>query len=236
MPSGIRFRATTTMISTRTSIAIASVITLAAIAVFAETYVRAVVYDPDIGIQAPSATVAHAAEADDPPANRTEASDKKASATKAPPVSPTEPSRLLIPGLHIDAAVQKTGITSKGDIGTPTNFIDAAWYMYGVAPGQPGTAIIDGHVDNGLALAGVFKHLSDIAEGDDVYVVTNGGSQLHFKVVSIAHYDYQDVPAGAIFRDTDRALLEIITCGGVWVPKDKTYNERLVVTAALVKP
>jgi LPXTG-site transpeptidase (sortase) family protein len=143
------------------------------------------------------------------------------------------PMTLSIPVLGIHAAVQQTGITKSGAMGTPTNFTDVAWYKYGPAPGQVGSAVIDGHVDNGLSLAGVFKHLGDIKVGDDLYVTTKSGQELHFGVTDIEVYPYKDTPNDLIFNRTDKVRLNLITCQGTWVKGDKTYDERLVVFAEL---
>lgn len=143
------------------------------------------------------------------------------------------PARLRVPALGIDANVQQTGLTAAGAMGTPTNFTDVAWYKYGPVPGQNGDAVIDGHVDNGLSLAGVFKHLGDIKVGDDIYVDTKDGRTLHFVVNDIEIYPYQSVPTALIFDQTDRPRLNLITCDGTWVKGGKTYNERLVVFAEL---
>ena len=144
------------------------------------------------------------------------------------------PDRLIIPALKIDASVQQTGVKADGSMGTPSNFTDVAWYKYGPIPGQVGSAVIDGHVDNGLALAGVFKHLADIKVGDDVYVQQKDGSKLHFVVIEIEIYPYKDAPPQKIFGQNDMARLNLITCDGTWVKNDKTYDERLVVFTKLV--
>jgi sortase (surface protein transpeptidase) len=153
-----------------------------------------------------------------------------------PPAPSTDPSRLSIPALSINAHVQYVGINAKGNIGTPNNFTDVAWYSYGVVPGATGTAVIDGHVDNGLGLAGIFKHLSNIQIGDEVDVITNGGTKMSFVVTTIQTYDYQNVPAQAIFGTSSASrFLNLITCDGAWVQGGDTYNERLIVTARLVQ-
>jgi sortase A len=143
------------------------------------------------------------------------------------------PDRLLIPALNIDANVQQTGVNSKGNMGVPTNFTDVAWYKLGTVPGQLGSAVIDGHVDNGLALAGVFKHLSDIKVGDDVYIKTKTGRSLHFVVQDIVIYPYKDVPLDKLFTRSDDAHLNLVTCDGAWVKNEKTYDQRLVVYTVL---
>jgi len=145
-----------------------------------------------------------------------------------------QPARLSIPSLGIDASVQQTGINAKGNMGVPTNFTDVAWYKYGTVPGYDGSAVIDGHVDNGLALAGVFKHLDEIKTGDDVFVTTKGGDKLHFVVTDVEDYPYNDVPLSQVFSKSDGARLNLITCDGGWVSSGKTYDHRLVVYTELV--
>lgn len=147
----------------------------------------------------------------------------------------SDPTRLVIPALNISANVQYVGVNAQGNMRAPDNFTDVAWYDPGVVPGQLGSAVIDGHVDNGLGLDGVFKHLQDIAIGNDVYVVDKNGVQLHFKVVDIETYPYENTPANTIFGRTDTARLNLITCEGVWVPSGDTYDHRLVVYTELQK-
>ncbi len=152
------------------------------------------------------------------------------------PTSPTfsEPSRLSIPSIGVDAKVQHVGLTASRAMGIPTNFTDVAWYKYGPIPGEKGSAVIDGHVDNGLALSGVFKKLNQVQEGDDIYVTDEKGNEAHFKVTDIKMYPYDNAPAEEIFGKTDKKLLRLITCDGKWVKAARTYDMRLVVTAALV--
>lgn len=179
--------------------------------VFITTLVHAVYYSPDSEIQLPASI---------------------ASSTPSAPFA-AKPARLEIPSLNIDAHVQFAGINAKGDMMAPNNFTDVAWYKYGPVPGQIGSAVIDGHVDNGLALAGVFKHLGDIKAGDDVYVVDQNGAKLHFVVTDVKAYPYTAAPADEIFGRTDAARLNLITCAGTWVAGQRTYNERLVVYTKL---
>jgi sortase A len=143
------------------------------------------------------------------------------------------PARLQIPSLDIDAKVQDVGINSKGNMGVPNNFTDVGWYKYGVVPGGPGSAVMAGHVDNGLSLPGVFKNLKDLKAGDDVYVERNDGTKLHFVVTGTRSYPYDDVPTEILFNPSGSVRLNLITCTGSWVKTDKTYDQRLVVFTRL---
>ena len=144
------------------------------------------------------------------------------------------PARLTIPSLGINTHIQYVGENAQGNMRAPDNFTDVAWYEYGTVPGDVGSAVIDGHVDNGLGLDGVFKHLSDIIVGADVYIETNGGTMLHFKVSDIEVYPYQNVPTAALFTQHDAAHLNLITCDGTWVAGGDTYDHRIVIYTRLV--
>ncbi len=143
------------------------------------------------------------------------------------------PARLRVPALGINAHVQETGRTASGAMGTPTVFADVAWYKYGPVPGQLGSAVIDGHVDNGLALAGVFAHLPKTQVGDELFVDTKDGRALRFVVTAVVSYPYDAVPTELIFNRADKPRLNLITCEGAWIPNKKTYDGRLVVFAEL---
>lgn len=138
------------------------------------------------------------------------------------------PKRIFIPELNIDAEIKEVGITEKGNIASPRNFSDAGWYKYGPLPGEEGTAVIDGHVDNGLALPGVFRNLDKLKIGDSVYIETSDNKTLRFVVNQIDIYDYQ---AKTPFKENGDPKLILITCTGDFQPEVRTHNRRLVVTA-----
>lgn len=176
-----------------------------------------------------SATLAHALL--DSPAGEVTATNTpgKISSTTHKNVPGDFPVRLIVPSLHIDANVQYVGITSHGTMSVPNNFTDVGWYKYGPLPGSPGSAVMAGHVDNALALPGVFKHLEDIEVGADVYIVEKNGDKLHFVVDDIQTYGASDAPTGRIFENVGPPRLNLITCEGDWVQSQHQYDHRLVV-------
>jgi sortase (surface protein transpeptidase) len=144
----------------------------------------------------------------------------------------TLPVRLLIPDLHINTLIQQVGRNAEENMRAPTNFTNVAWYEGGPQPGAEGSAVIAGHLDNALGLNGVFKHLSGLQVGQSVEIQTVAGGILNFRVVDIEEYPYTQVP-GELFTKTGGAYLNLITCAGVWLPQEKTYDHRLVVYTAL---
>lgn len=145
----------------------------------------------------------------------------------------TDPIRLAIPTLSIDAPVEFVGLTLRGTMGAPSVYAHAGWYGYGTTPGHLGSAVIDGHVDDGFGSAGVFARLRDVRIGDDVYVTTREKERLHFVVTGIETYPYDGAPTELIFSRTDKARLNLITCEGRWNREGNTYAERLVVFTEL---
>lgn len=144
------------------------------------------------------------------------------------------PIHLLIPAIGVNAKIQNVGVTRSGRMAVPNSFSDTGWYKYGPVPGQQGSAVIAGHVDDGLAFPGVFKNLNGLRVGDDIYVTLKSGTTLHFVVTGSEAYS-KDATTGDIFSDSSGTLLKLITCTGTWLPDQETHDQRLVVTAKLQK-
>ncbi len=178
------------------------------IGTFGATMVRAFLYSPDTEIDVPLGN-------------------------EIPHSLSSVPERLVIPTLSLDAAVQQVGINTKGAMATPSNFTDVGWYKHGPAPGESGSAVIAGHVNNGLGLSGVFENLNKIQAGDDVYIVRADGTRVHFIVTGTKSYPYDDAPEEIIFNPAGSVRLNLITCEGKWLREDKTYDQRFVVFTKL---
>lgn len=144
----------------------------------------------------------------------------------------TGPLGLRVPSLGIDANVQHVGVGKSGNMAVPTNYSDVGWYRAGSKPGQAGNAVMDGHVDNGFGLAGVFTKLDTIKPGAEV-LVDYASSTVRFVVTRIESYDKDTVPTKEIFSITGPPGLVLITCEGDWLESQKTYERRLVVYAKL---
>jgi LPXTG-site transpeptidase (sortase) family protein len=143
-----------------------------------------------------------------------------------------KPARLLIPKIALDAKIESRGLDAKRNLDTPADPNDAAWYDLGPAPGQPGNAILNGHVDWWTGDA-VFTHLGRMRPGDTVEVVRGDGQVVTFRVTSL-----QRVAANAripsLFSPSADSTLTLITCMGVWNPITLTDSQRLIVSAAFV--
>jgi hypothetical protein len=150
---------------------------------------------------------------------------------------PWQPAKLSIPAIHVDAAVMNVGKTAQGLMDAPvSNAINSPywthvfWYEPGAAPGQPGNAVIAGHVDRVGGDPAVFWYLRELAPGNDVYITTVQGQKLHFVVDRAVSYPAtapsSDV-MNAVFGPSSAHHLNLITCSGVWTGHG--YDQRLVV-------
>lgn len=146
-----------------------------------------------------------------------------------PAAAAAEPARLLIPSIALNAPVINVGLTSNGDMAVPPgNTGEVGWYAAGTVPGQAGSAVMDAHV------FAAFKNLHDLKVGSDLYVLTETGATLHFKVTEMDDYPLAEVPAQRLFNTADGKYLNLITCAGSFVPSQNTYDHRLVVYSVLV--
>jgi sortase (surface protein transpeptidase) len=150
------------------------------------------------------------------------------------PIAPSIPKRLIIPTAKVNARVVGVTVTDEGNLDVPPNLVEVGWYSPGTIPGDVGSAVLDGHVDNGAFTDGVFKHLRDVKLGDEISVVGENGQTIKFVVTESNVYQTDSFPAESVFHKYDGATIKIITCHGKWMPARKTYDQRLVVTATRI--
>lgn len=144
------------------------------------------------------------------------------------------PVRLEVSSVGINAKVESVGTDGNGAMKTPSSFSTVAWYSKGSKPGEPGNAVIAGHVNNALTKAGVFEYLSSVSVGDIVTVTDESGRQLRYAVRDIEEYPTDDAPTDIIFARSGPSQLALITCAGDWDAKAHSFNQRLVVFAELL--
>jgi LPXTG-site transpeptidase (sortase) family protein len=141
------------------------------------------------------------------------------------------PVRIKIPRMGVNAAVVKVGLAKDGSMDVPKRPKDAAWYMLGPKPGEVGSAVIAGHVDWLYGAKGSFERLKNLKPGDKIAVQDDKGATVTFVVREARNYDAA-ADATAVFVSKDgKAHLNLITCGGKWDKRARTYSKRLVVFA-----
>ncbi|MFD8001001.1 class F sortase [Streptomyces mirabilis] len=147
----------------------------------------------------------------------------------------SEPTRLLIPKIDVDAPFTELAVDAAGKLQPPTaddtNLV--GWYAKGVSPGEPGAAIIAGHVDTTTSAA-VFADLRELEQGDQFTVKRADGREATFVVDSADTFAKDDFPDKRVYADTRDAEVRLITCAGDYDHSAKDYTENLVVFAHLV--
>ncbi len=145
-------------------------------------------------------------------------------------VDPT-PVRLVIAAINVDATIEARGLDTNRNLATPSDFRDVAWYNLGPKPGDPGNAVMNGHV-NWWTGDAVFTHLSQLRTGDEVRVVRADGGVVVFTVTGEQIVDAK-ARVASLFASGTQPTLTLITCSGVWNPLVQSDTQRLLVSAAL---
>lgn len=152
-------------------------------------------------------------------------------AARALPHSP--PDRIRIPSIHVNAPLMGLGLTPQGSLDVPPAAKKnlAGWYEAGTTPGETGTAIVAGHVDNAEGPA-VFYDLGALKKGSRIDVERRDSSTAVFTVDAIEVYDADDFPDQKVYGASHRPELRVITCGGGY-SKATGYQGNVVVFAHL---
>ncbi|GAA3497962.1 class F sortase [Streptomyces prasinosporus] len=173
----------------------------------------------------PSAAQAHAGVDD--------RSGGRATVSAVPALPPSPPDRVRIPAIGVDAPLTGLGLTKAGSLEVPPadrkNL--AGWYEAGATPGETGTAVIAGHVDNADGPA-VFYSLGALRKGSAIEVDRRDGGVAVFTVHAVEVYDARDFPDARVYGAASRPELRVITCGGDY-SRTTGYQGNVVVYAHL---
>ncbi|MFE9462722.1 class F sortase [Streptomyces virginiae] len=183
---------------------------------------------------------------DDGPPQPTAASAVAVTADQLPANPPTPPAdmellehssvqRIRIPTISVDAPVMTVGLDAEGwiDAPPPQERNLAGWYLNGISPGQRGSAVIVGHVDNAQGPA-VFYGLGSVKPGNRIEVERYDGRTAVFEVYGVEVFSKEAFPGSRVYGDTGHAELRVITCGGGY-SKARGYDGNVVVFARMVE-
>jgi len=170
------------------------------------------------------------ARSQDHPANGVDAARgfRSARGYRATPV----PVRVDIPRIGVSSALIELGRDADGAVEVPEPFGVAGWYAPGTRPGDPGSAVILGHVDSKRGPA-VFYRLRELRRGDEVRVGRADGSVLRFVVERTEQFDKQRFPTDDVYYPTLTPELRLVTCGGLFDHSIGHDRSNIIVFAAL---
>jgi sortase (surface protein transpeptidase) len=187
---------------------------------------------PSLATATGEATLAPAAETDwvGIPVRQRPAQPEGAPGTVAS--RPTSPAAVEIPSIGVRSELTRLGLDETGAMEAPSNFDTAGWFSLGPEPGQPGPAVIAGHVDSRDGPA-VFYRLHELAAGDEVIVHRVDGTEIRFTVTAARSHPKTAFPTEAVYGPVPGSELRLITCGGEFDTSRRQYRENVVVYAVV---
>lgn len=170
----------------------------------------------------------------DPSVDETPIPDHEVNSYKVPA---THPRYISIPALGMGKArVMSVGLTKLNAIDTPLNINDTGWYNKSATPGQGyGQVVIDGH-NGGISRDGVFVNLDRLKDGDEIIVERGDGKKITYEVaknvtMSLAETSKTGMKELVNPYEQGKEGLGLITCAGKWIPRDKVFDQRILVWA-----
>jgi hypothetical protein len=147
------------------------------------------------------------------------------------------PVRLQIPSIGVDTGLQRLGRDGHGAVEVPKGphqWDTAGWYAGegGTRPGDPGSAVLLGHVDSASGPA-VFYRLRELRPGDQVEVVRADRTVVRFTVDGVEQYPKSRFPTDDVYYPTLTPKLRLVTCGGSFDPMIHHYRSNVIVFASL---
>lgn len=143
------------------------------------------------------------------------------------------PVSLSVPAIGLTVSLSTLGLNPDGSVQVPTTIAQPGWFRLGPTPGQIGSAVILGHVDNSSG-PGVFFYLRTLVAGDRVLVDLADGDVAQFAVDSVLQYPKQQFPAQRVYASHGSSTLQLVTCGGVFDHQTGSYLSNVVVYTSLV--
>ena len=151
-----------------------------------------------------------------------------------PPVatSAPRPTALDIPAIGVKTRLIRLGLTAAGTLQVPGSAAVAGWYTGSPRPGEPGAAVIAGHIDSDRG-PGVFYRLAELKPGNLVYVQRGRGRLAVFKVTAVRTFLKSKFPTAAVYGPVPDSQLRLITCGGTFDPATGHYLSNVIAFASL---
>ena len=166
-----------------------------------------------------------------PPPEQPEPVEGADAAVAAP--APGRPRTVRLAAIGVEAPVIDLGLDEHGALEVPDDFSPAGWWSGGTRPGDAGPAVIVGHIDSYTGPA-IFYRLAELVAGDRVSVTDERGRTAVFEVVRSERYDKDEFPTELVYGPTDGPELRLVTCGGDFDHRARSYLANHVVFARLV--
>ncbi|OLT22925.1 hypothetical protein BJF78_32670 [Pseudonocardia sp. CNS-139] len=147
-------------------------------------------------------------------------------------VQVANPVRVRVPAIAVDAAIVPLEVDARGVLPPPATNEETGWWRAGPEPGEPGPAVIVGHVDSRQGPA-VFFRLRQLVAGDLIHVDRTDGTTVTFVVEGVERFGKTAFPTDAVYGPTPDSRLRLVTCGGRFDRSSRHYVDNVVVFARL---
>ena len=138
------------------------------------------------------------------------------------------PVRIDIAAITVSAPIDAAGQNRDGTLEVPTDFARTSYYTGRPLPGNPGPAIIIGHVDGRRGPA-VFHRLRELSPGTEVRIHRADGSVITFVVERSKQVPKNAFPTDEVYGPTPDPTLRLITCGGSFDRRTGHYRDNTIV-------
>lgn len=152
-----------------------------------------------------------------------------------PPGPQAAPVAIDIPSIEVRSDLVPLDVDATGMLEAPSDFAKAGWWTAGPAPGADGAAVVVGHLDSHSGPA-IFFRVPTMKPGDAIEIRRADGSTASFVVDDVQQYSKDTLPAGRIYGPTTAPELRLITCGGEFDRRTRSYDDNIVVFAHQVTP
>jgi len=151
--------------------------------------------------------------------------------------APASPSIVSLPTIQTRSELMELGLLPDGTLEVPpaSPGSPAGWYTGSPSPGEPGPAILLGHVNATDGGPGVFARLRSLIPGDQITVETEDGTESVFTVVRGEQYAKDNFPTEEVYGNTSGPELRLITCDG-FNSTTGLWQDNYVVYAVLADP
>ncbi len=180
---------------------------------------------------APAAAAGTPARAEAPKPRRTGRPRAVDPAPARAPAPAADPVRLRVPSIGVDTDLLDLALDADGALEVPEDPDRAGWFAGGTAPGDPGAAVLAGHVDS-MDGPAVFYLLSALRPGAEVLVDREDGTTATFRVDRVVRYPKDELPTADVYAATGTAL-RLVTCGGVFDDDSGHYRDNVVAYATV---
>lgn len=141
---------------------------------------------------------------------------------------PAPPERISIPAAKVNTIVDQVGTRRNGTIRVP-GIGRAGWYEGGPRPGEPGRAVVIGHLDTRSG-PGLFARVPSLGRGEAIDVTDRRGEVHRYRVAGRARVRKGRFPTQEVYGGGRRPVLVLVTCGGPY-DRDSGYRDNILVFA-----